>query len=38
MGLFPKIDVDGIRKELNAKFDQLITKLDEILIELKRPK
>lgn len=33
MGMFP--DVGKIQGELNAKFDRLIAKLDEILIELR---
>ena len=35
MGLFPKIDVPAITAQLQAKFDQLLAKLDEILVAIK---
>lgn len=36
MGLFPKINVEQIKADVNARFDQLLAKLDEILQELKK--
>lgn len=36
MALFPKINVEKITADLNARFEQLIAKLDEILLELKK--
>jgi hypothetical protein len=35
MGLFPKINVEQIKAEINGKFDQLLAKLDEILQAVK---
>jgi len=38
MGLFPKIDVPAITAQLEAKFNELLAKLDQILQAIKETK
>jgi len=36
LSLFPKIDIPAIRAELQAKFDLIVARLDEIIAELRK--